>query len=68
MEGVGNYAVSDINMADQITKVQDDGINEIRKEYLELYSPNTVTYSTKLTSKEDGYREMGILRDMFTKK
>lgn len=68
MEGVGNYAVSDINMADQITKVQDDGINEIRKEYLELHSPNTVTYSTKLTSKEAGYREMGVLRDLFTKK
>ena len=68
MEGAGNYAVSDINMADQITKVQDDGINEIRKEYLELYSPNTVTYSTKLTSKEAGYREMGVLRDLFTKK
>lgn len=66
--GVGNYAVSDINIADQITKVQDDGINEIRKEYLELYSPNTVTYSTKLTSKEAGYREMGVLRDLFTKK
>lgn len=68
MEGAGNYAVSDINMADQITKVQDDGINEIRKEYLELYSPNTVTYSTKLTSKEAGYREMGALRDLFTEK
>lgn len=68
MEGVGNYAVSDINIADQITKVQDDGINEIRKEYLELYSPNTVTYSTKLTSEEAGYREMGVLRDLFTKK
>lgn len=68
MEGVGNYAVSDINIADQITKVQDDGINEIRKEYLELYSPNTVTYSTKLTSKEAGYREMGVLRDLFTNK
>ena len=76
MEGAGNYAVSDINMADQITKGQDDGIrkqaadgiNEIRKEYLELYSPNTVTYSTKLTSKEAGYREMGVLRDLFTKK
>lgn len=68
MEGVGNYVVSDINIADQITKVQDDGINEIRKEYLELYSPNTVTYSTKLTSKEAGYREMGVLRDLFTKK
>lgn len=68
MEGVGNYAVSDINIADQITKVQDDGINEIRKEYLELYSPNTVTYSTKLTSKEAGYREMGALRDLFTEK
>lgn len=68
MEGVGNYAVSDINIADQITKVQDDGINEIRKEYLELYSPNTVTYSTKLTSKEAGYREMGGLRDLFTEK
>lgn len=68
MEGVGNYAVSDINIADRITKVQDDGINEIRKEYLELYSPNTVTYSTKLTSKEAGYREMGVLRDLFTKK
>lgn len=68
MGGAGNYAVSDINMADQITKVQDDGINEIRKEYLELYSPNTVTYSTKLTSKEAGYREMGVLRDLFTKK
>lgn len=68
MEGAGSYAVSDINMADQITKVQDDGINEIRKEYLELYSPNTVTYSTKLTSKEAGYREMGVLRDLFTKK
>ena len=68
MEGVGNYAVSDINIADQITKVQDDGINEIRKEYLELYSPNTVTYSTKLTSKEAGYREMGVLRDLFTEK
>lgn len=68
MEGVGNYAVSDINIADQITKVQDDDINEIRKEYLELYSPNTVTYSTKLTSKEAGYREMGVLRDLFTKK
>lgn len=68
MEGAGNYAVSDIIMADQITKVQDDGINEIRKEYLELYSPNTVTYSTKLTSKEAGYREMGVLRDLFTKK
>lgn len=66
--GVGNYAVSDINIADQITKVQDDGINEIRKEYLELYSPNTVTYSTKLTSKEAGYREMGVLRDLFTEK
>lgn len=68
MGGVGNYAVSDINIANQITKVQDDGINEIRKEYLELYSPNTVTYSTKLTSKEAGYREMGVLRDLFTKK
>lgn len=68
MEGAGSYAVTDINMADQITKVQDDGINEIRKEYLELYSPNTVTYSTKLTSKEAGYREMGVLRDLFTKK
>lgn len=68
MEGVGNYAVSDINIANQKTKVQDDGINEIRKEYLELYSPNTVTYSTKLTSKEAGYREMGVLRDLFTKK
>lgn len=68
MEGAGNYAVRDINMANQITKVQDDGINEIRKEYLELYSPNTVTYSTKLTSKEAGYREMGVLRDLFTKK
>lgn len=68
MGGAGNYAVSDINMANQITKVQDDGINEIRKEYLELYSPNTVTYSTKLTSKEAGYREMGVLRDLFTKK
>ena len=68
MKGAGNYAVSDINMANQITKVQDDGINEIRKEYLELYSPNTVTYSTKLTSKEAGYREMGVLRDLFTKK
>lgn len=68
MEGAGSYAVSDINMADQITKVQDDGINEIRKEYLDLYSPNTVTYSTKLTSKEAGYREMGVLRDLFTKK
>ncbi len=68
MEGVGNYAVSNINIANQITKVQDDGINEIRKEYLELYSPNTVTYSTKLTSKEAGYREMGVLRDLFTKK
>lgn len=68
MVGAGSYAVSDINMADQITKVQDDGINEIRKEYLELYSPNTVTYSTKLTSKEAGYREMGVLRDLFTKK
>lgn len=68
MEGVGNYAVSYINIADQITKVHDDGINEIRKEYLELYSPNTVTYSTKLTSKEAGYREMGVLRDLFTKK
>ena len=68
MEGVGNYAVTDINIANQITKVQDDGINEIRKEYLELYSPNTVTYSTKLTSKEAGYREMGVLRDLFTKK
>lgn len=68
IEGVGNYAVSDINIADQITKVQDDGINEIRKEYLELYSPNTVTYSTKLTSKEAGYREMGVLRDLFTEK
>lgn len=68
MVGVGNYTVSDINIADQITKVQDDGINEIRKEYLELYSPNTVTYSTKLTSKEAGYREMGVLRDLFTKK
>lgn len=68
MEGVGNYVVSDINIADQITKVQDDGINEIRKEYLELYSPNTVTYSTKLTSKEAGYREMGVIRDLFTKK
>lgn len=68
MEGVGNYAVSDINIANQITKVQDDGINEIRKEYLELYSPNTVTYSTKLTSKEAGYREMGVLRDLFTEK
>lgn len=68
MKGVGNYAVSDINIADQITKVQDDGINEIRKEYLELYSPSTVTYSTKLTSKEAGYREMGVLRDLFTKK
>lgn len=68
MEGVGNYAVSDINIADQITKVQDDDINEIRKEYLELYSPNTVTYSTKLTSKEAGYREMGVLRDLFTNK
>lgn len=68
MEGAGYYAVTDINMADQITKVQDDGINEIRKEYLELYSPNTVTYSTKLTSKEAGYREMGVLRDLFTKK
>lgn len=68
MEGVGNYVVSDINIADQITKVQDDDINEIRKEYLELYSPNTVTYSTKLTSKEAGYREMGVLRDLFTKK
>lgn len=68
MEGVGNYVVSDINIADQITKVQDDGINEIRKEYLELYSPNTVTYSTKLTSKEAGYREMGVLRDLFTEK
>lgn len=68
MEGVGNYAVSDINIANQIIKVQDDGINEIRKEYLELYSPNTVTYSTKLTSKEAGYREMGVLRDLFTEK
>lgn len=68
MEGVGYYVVSDINIANQITKVQDDGINEIRKEYLELYSPNTVTYSTKLTSKEAGYREMGVLRDLFTKK
>lgn len=68
MEGVENYAVSDINIADQITKVQNDGINEIRKEYLKLYSPNTVTYSTKLTSKEAGYREMGVLRDLFTKK
>lgn len=68
MEGAGNYAVSDINMADQIIKAQNDGINEIRKEYLELYSPNTVTYSTKLTSKEAGYREMGVLRDLFTKK
>lgn len=68
MGGAGNYAVSDINMANRITKVQDDGINEIRKEYLELYSPNTVTYSTKLTSKEAGYREMGVLRDLFTKK
>lgn len=68
MDGVGNYAVTDINIANQITKVQDDGINEIRKEYLELYSPNTVTYSTKLTSKEAGYREMGVLRDLFTKK
>lgn len=68
MRGAVNHAISDINMADQITKVQDDGINEIRKEYLELYSPNTVTYSTKLTSKEAGYREMGVLRDLFTKK
>lgn len=68
MAGVGNHVVSDINIANQITKVQDDGINEIRKEYLELYSPNTVTYSTKLTSKEAGYREMGVLRDLFTKK
>lgn len=68
MGGVRNYTISDINIADQITKVQDDGINEIRKEYLELYSPNTVTYSTKLTSKEAGYREMGVLRDLFTKK
>lgn len=68
MVGVENYSVSDINIAYQITKVQDDGINEIRKEYLELYSPNTVTYSTKLTSKEAGYREMGVLRDLFTKK
>lgn len=68
MKGVGGNVVSDINIANQITKVQDDGINEIRKEYLELYSPNTVTYSTKLTSKEAGYREMGVLRDLFTKK
>lgn len=68
MESVGGDVVSDINIANQITKVQDDGINEIRKEYLELYSPNTVTYSTKLTSKEAGYREMGVLRDLFTKK
>ena len=64
MESVGG----DVVIANQITKVQDDGINEIRKEYLELYSPNTVTYSTKLTSKEAGYREMGVLRDLFTKK
>lgn len=68
MERVGGDVVSDINIANQITRVQDDGINEIRKEYLELYSPNTVTYSTKLTSKEAGYREMGVLRDLFTKK
>lgn len=68
MGSVGGDVVSDINIANQITKVQDDGINEIRKEYLELYSPNTVTYSTKLTSKEAGYREMGVLRDLFTKK
>lgn len=68
MGGVGNHAVRDINIANQITKVQDDGINEIRKEYLELYSPNTVTYSTKLTSKEAGYREMGVLRNLFTRK
>lgn len=68
MKSVGGDVVSDINIANQITKVQDDGINEIRKEYLELYSPNTVTYSTKLTSKEAGYREMGVLRDLFTKK
>lgn len=68
IESVGGDVVSDINIANRITKVQDDGINEIRKEYLELYSPNTVTYSTKLTSKEAGYREMGVLRDLFTKK
>lgn len=68
MGSVRGDVVSDINIVNQITKVQDDGINEIRKEYLELYSPNTVTYSTKLTSKEAGYREMGVLRDLFTKK
>lgn len=68
MESVGGDVIRDINIANQITKVQDDDINEIRKEYLELYSPNTVTYSTKLTSKEDGYREMSVLRDLFTKK
>lgn len=68
MKSFGGDVVRDINIANQITKVQDDGINEIRKEYLELYSPNTVTYSTKLTSKEAGYREMGVLRDLFTKK
>lgn len=67
-KSIGGGVVRDINMANQITKVQDDGINEIRKEYLELYSPNTVTYSTKLTSKEAGYREMGVLRDLFTEK
>lgn len=68
MRSVGGDVVRDISIANRITKVQDDGINEIRKEYLELYSPNTVTYSTKLTSKEAGYREMGVLRDLFTKK
>lgn len=68
MRSVGGDVISDINIANQITKVQDDGINEIRKEYFELYSPNTITYSTKLTSKEAGYREMGVLRDLFTKK
>ena len=68
MGSVGGDVVRNINIANRITKVQDDDINEIRKEYLELYSPNTVTYSTKLTSKEAGYREMGVLRDLFTKK
>lgn len=68
MKSVGGDVASNINIANRITKAQDDSINEIRKEYLELYSPNTVTYSTKLTSKEAGYREMGVLRDLFTKK
>lgn len=64
----GEDLLKDVRVANQIMKVQNENLNEIRKEYLSLYAPNTITYSAKLTSKEAGYQQMGVLRDLFSTK